>query len=1081
MRGLKKLGFIIIALCGLANACNREDTQSREVWPRTVEPRLSASQEWQPCRKVLRAGHVVDEAQCGETSAPPAVFCDDIVTTHEEALRLLSLQPACTDAAVAALERFARTDAGAMSDVAAAYAIRAQREDRPSDFLRAFEAAEQAVVAGPDLPAPRFNRALIQESLGLSSAAMASWDEVRKDASVDWAAEAREHRTGLARGRGQDAMAQWRASERRLPASLRARNRAEVARWIAPFPSRAERYLEEELLPRWAESPSPETLQAAQLFAEEWSRLTSDRFALDVVSAIAQSSPKSTDALRKGHLAFRDARLAEQAIEPDKAAAAYTVAAQELTRGGSPLRSLAEIGLAVQTSFGPDPELFARGLATLDRVEQDARTSDYASVLARIAATRAFFLEFQGRFVEALTELDAAQREYTRVGDAGGVAATRGNRSSVLVAVGQPERAWSEAWQALRSLPHIVELQARHRLLGETAGAALALDHPRIALLYQNAALRLIQNDIASTPPENLRRIRWLQKNLSVALRHRAAIELRLHHDANASSDLDEAMRLSKNESDANLRRLMSARIEEVRGQELLGSDAAGAAQAFTRSLDLAAVDEYHTFRAALLAQRADAQRRAGRAADAESDLRAALAELRTEEKLVLAHREQGSGEDIWSSYFSRAQETYRLLIRQLVEEHRAEEAFLYAEKARAFEPLDLIRRLDALPPAFRRLYDEREALDLPRMRATLPPGTFVIEYCILEDRAYTWVLSRDSFTVLTQNVRRADVDRWTAALQNAASKRQPAVFEAGLLAPYDRLISQPLAAIRGMPHGTQPERLVIVPDGAMHGLPFSALRDPATRRYLLQEAPVEIAGSTALYLFSLLQDQAQPVIANPSIFLLGDPRFSERLPLTRGLSRLPYARQEVERIRDLYGAHAEVRIDADATETEFLRAARQSTILHLAAHGVVNAQAPSRSLLLLAPSSTQDGVLDAEELLTQLKLDQTKLVVLSTCSSAGGLPVGPEGVAPLVRPLIAAGVPAVIGSLWDVQDATAEELLVSFHRHYRQGSDAAVAMQTAQLELLRNKNPGLRSVFAWAPFQVIGHASSPFAPRRHN
>lgn len=1080
MGGLKKLSLIVIAFCSVATACNREDTQSREVWPRTVEPRLSAGVAWRPCRKVLRAGHIVEEAQCSEESAPPSGYCDDIVTTHEEALRILSLQPACTDAAIAALERFARTDAGAMSDVAAAYTIRAQREDRTSDFLRAFEAADQAVVAAPELPAARFNRALIQEALGFSAAAMASWDEVRKDASPAWAAEASEHRTRLAHARTQDAMTQWRVSEKRLPASLRAKNRAEVAKWIAPFPSRAERYLEEELLPRWAKSPSPERLQDAQLFAEEWSRLTGDRFALAVVATITRS-PKNNDALRKGLLAFRDARLADQAIEPDKAVASYAAAVQGLTRGESPLRLLAEIGLAVQTSYGPEPDALARGLDALDHAEEVARASDYASVLARIAATRAFFLEFQGRFVEALTELDTAQRQYTRMRDEGGVAAVRGNRSTVLVAVGQPERAWSEAWQAMRSLPYLVDLQARHRLLGETAGAALALDHPRIALLYQDVALRLIHSDIASTPPENLRRIGWLQKNLSVALRHRAAIELRLHHDARASSDLDEAIRLAGRESDANLRRLMNARSEEVRGQELLSTDPPRAAEAFTRALGLAAVDEYHTFRAALLAQRADARRRAGRRADAESDLKAALAELRTEEKLVLEHRIRGGGEDIWSSYFSRAQETYRLLIRQLIEEHRAEEAFAYAEKARAFEPLDLIRRLDTLPPAFRRLYDEHQAMDLARMRAALPPGTFVIEYCILEDRIYTWILSRDAFTVLTQNVRREDVNRWTEALQNAARKRQASAFEDGLLAPYDALITRPLAAIRKMPYGARPERLVFVPDGAMHGLPFSALRDPVTRRFLLQEAPVEIAASTALYLFSLFQDQALAKIANPSIFLVGDPLFNDRLPLARGLSRLPFARTEVERIRDLYAPHAEMRIDAEATATEFLRAARENTILHIAAHGIVNAQAPSRSLLLLAPSPTQNGVLDAEELLTQLKLDRTKLVVLSTCSSAGGLPVGPEGAAPLVRPLIAAGVPAVIGSLWDVQDATAEELLVSFHRHYRQGSDAAVAMQTAQLELLRNKNPGLRSVFAWAPFQVIGHASSPYAPLHHN
>jgi len=144
-----------------------------------------------------------------------------------------------------------------------------------------------------------------------------------------------------------------------------------------------------------------------------------------------------------------------------------------------------------------------------------------------------------------------------------------------------------------------------------------------------------------------------------------------------------------------------------------------------------------------------------------------------------------------------------------------------------------------------------------------------------------------------------------------------------------------------------------------------------------------------------------------------------------------------------------------------------------------VNAQSPSRSYILLAPAANEPGPLEAQALVTRLSLDHTRLVVLSTCSSAGGLPIGAEGVAPFVRPLIGAGVPAVVGTLWNVEDATAEELLVSFHRHYREGHDAAVALQLAQIGLLtkRDDNPGLRPVLAWAPFQVIGHGSSPFAP----
>ena len=179
-----------------------------------------------------------------------------------------------------------------------------------------------------------------------------------------------------------------------------------------------------------------------------------------------------------------------------------------------------------------------------------------------------------------------------------------------------------------------------------------------------------------------------------------------------------------------------------------------------------------------------------------------------------------------------------------------------------------------------------------------------------------------------------------------------------------------------------------------------------------------------------------------------------------------------------LYEPHAEMRLGKEATIPKFLELARDSAVIHVAAHSIVNAQTPSQSFILMAPSAKDPGPLDARSLLTRLKLDHTRLVVLSACSSAGGLPIGPEGVAPLVRSLIGARVPAVIGSLWNVDDATTEELLVSFHRHYLQGRDAAIALQYAQRDLLHHNNPGLQSALAWASFQLIGHGSSPFAPR---
>ncbi|HEX8617249.1 MAG TPA: CHAT domain-containing protein, partial [Thermoanaerobaculia bacterium] len=406
---------------------------------------------------------------------------------------------------------------------------------------------------------------------------------------------------------------------------------------------------------------------------------------------------------------------------------------------------------------------------------------------------------------------------------------------------------------------------------------------------------------------------------------------------------------------------------------------------------------------------------------------------------------------------------------------------FAYVERARAFELLDLIRQHPSVPKQFKELTANSQTADRGQIQASLPSGTYLMVFSVFKDATYTWILSRDRFEVTQQNTTRQDVERWTAELHARAAKRDHEGFKRALHAPYEGLISLPLSVIKRESAGTGVRivRIVIVPDGAMHGLPFSALRGPGTP-YLIQEAPLAIAGSATLYLYSLARDAALNV-THPTALIVGNPAFNRALPHARGMQRLPYAEQEAREIQRTYGADAELLVGAEATVPAFLALARTKTLIHVAAHARPVPNAPSRSVILFAPSAKHWGALEAQELLTKLKLDQTKLVVLAACSSAGGLPVGPEGVAPLVRPLIAAGVPAVVGTLWDVDDATAQELMVSFHRHYEAGRDVTVALQQAQLDLLESKNIGHQSPLAWAPFQVIGHAGSPFGSTHQN
>jgi CHAT domain-containing protein len=74
-----------------------------------------------------------------------------------------------------------------------------------------------------------------------------------------------------------------------------------------------------------------------------------------------------------------------------------------------------------------------------------------------------------------------------------------------------------------------------------------------------------------------------------------------------------------------------------------------------------------------------------------------------------------------------------------------------------------------------------------------------------------------------------------------------------------------------------------------------------------------------------------------------------------------------------------------------------------------------------------------------------------------------------LARPFLAAGVPAVVASLWEVEDEPTARLLTAFHRHLRGGESALAALRSAQRELLADPDPALRSPAYWAAFELFG------------
>jgi CHAT domain-containing protein len=1030
---MKRAAFMALALCSLASACGK-DTERAVGW-RSVEPRLSGADAWQRC--------------CRPETAPPSrpSPCPEVFTTPEQAILLLRVNWSCTEEAIGVLQRDAEIHRETWSDVAAAHYLRAQRDNAPAELLQAEQAGGRAVTATPQRPAAWFNLALAQEALGWREEAIGSWQQVRHLDHSSWSDEALSHLSKLQQTATADR--QWAAILPQLSPALASDDVAAVTRLVDPFPLSAETYLEGELLPQWAESPSKETLAQAKTLATALSRRSGDPFPADVVAAIESArSAEKIAALRKGH---------QQYAGKNKAAAA-----ESLNRGGSPLRLLADLRHAVDVSR----DSCSAALALLDQIEQQAQPHRYAHLVARVRATRANCLLNQSDYLKSLAEYDAALDTFRRLRDRESEARIRIRKMGIYRMMGDFEEVLREARTIREAGLPIVSYDQRHLLNGELSQTALALKSPQAALRYQRLILQDVRSELAATPPEEKLAIDDIQLNLIIALREVAGIEFHVGQYARAKMDLEEAKRLARlrEDKDANsIRQALEERLSLVQGEMLLDSNPAAAASAFTRTLELAK-EENHSFRATAFIRRAEALRRSKHPAEAGQDLRLALREVRIEEAKILSSREPGRDDPFWYSYFDRFEETYRALIGQLVDEGKIDEAFLYAENSRAYEPLNLILQSDVAPEAFRQLTPLGDAIPIDQVQRHLPPGTVLIEYSVLDERTCVWIVWHEDHTFVALPVRRSEIERWTADLQKAARERNEQAFERGLEAPYHALIAEPLRRAGG-----NPNRLVIIPDGDLHGLPFAALRDRASGHHLTQQADLTIDGSATLYLFSLLRDRDLPVSRKASPLLIGDPAFDPIL----GYPRLPAARDEVDQIRNIYG-RGDVLKDLEPTAAELLRRAGAADIIHFAGHSIAVPRAPWQSRLLLAASGTDSGELTAQELLTQLAPGPTRLTVLSSCTSAGGFPVGAQGIGPLVRPFLVRGVPAVVGSLWDVRDATAKDLLVSFHRAYRKGSDAAAALRAAQLEAIgRNRN----NVLSWAAFEVIGHASSPFAP----
>jgi len=255
---------------------------------------------------------------------------------------------------------------------------------------------------------------------------------------------------------------------------------------------------------------------------------------------------------------------------------------------------------------------------------------------------------------------------------------------------------------------------------------------------------------------------------------------------------------------------------------------------------------------------------------------------------------------------------------------------------------------------------------------------------------------------------------------------------------------------------------VVFAPDGALNLLPLGYLLDLAGSPATCTRVP-----SGTILRDLRRTERTAPMGAPPRLLALAGACDAYGAPL-RG------AAEEVNALKRAYEDVSKRRFpDNGPPPDETLLAGPE--VLHIAAHVQGDDRNAWQSAIVLAPDDPALRLRAAD--LADMRL-RARLAVLSSCSSARGRILSGEGVLGLSSAFLAAGVPAVIATLWPVQDEVTARFMMLFYRQLAEGASAGSALRRAQ-EKLRGET-ATEHAFYWSGFVLIGDGGVriPLRPR---
>ncbi len=413
--------------------------------------------------------------------------------------------------------------------------------------------------------------------------------------------------------------------------------------------------------------------------------------------------------------------------------------------------------------------------------------------------------------------------------------------------------------------------------------------------------------------------------------------------------------------------------------------------------------------------------------------------------------------------------------------------AKLYADRD------DLKNTIRAASPDYANLQYPKTA-KLAQLQQQLDPDTLMLQYSLGDRQSYLWVVSKTDLKTYVLP-KRGDIEKnANEFLQDILAKDIPTqsaqILTQQILTPAASLLSQ--------------KRLVIIPDGILHKVPFAALTLPNSKTYSPLLTQHEITNLPSASTIGILRSTvAQKTRGPKTIAILADPIFNQnddrlvKSPNLSGLenrdqidtiitnrikrsgrtgrnldySRLPGTADEANGILSLVpnvnDRTAAFGFDANYDWITSPKLS-QYRYIHLATHGFFDGEKPAFSSIVLSSFDQQGRNRKAYLRLPELfNLNlPSELIVLSACETGLGDDVPGEGLVGMTRGLMYAGALRVSTTLWQVDDSATARLMQQFYKSLWQSQKShAASLRESQLKLWNEGS----SPYFWAAFTLQG------------